>query len=107
MRLAAEWTHDCQGKQDYDAPIVRLSTRYWPRGGGFHILDRERGTWEGNEARQEIRPSAKATIMLQDEDLGSAEFEGETEPEVKAQVEAWAQQQFERIETAIRALYAA
>lgn len=103
MRLEAEWTPDCQGKQDYDADLVQLSTRYWPRGGGFHILDTGTRVWAGNEARSEIKPSAHATIYLQDEKLAEANFEGATEAEVKAQVEAWAQQQFDQIASALRA----
>lgn len=102
MRLEAEWKPDCQGKQDYDADLVRLSTRYWPRGGGFLTFDTGTREWAGNEARPEIKPSARATIYLQDEELASATFEGETEAEVKAQVEAWAQQQFDNIASALR-----
>lgn len=26
----AEWTHDCNGKQDLDFPILQASTRYYP-----------------------------------------------------------------------------
>lgn len=99
-----EWTLDCQGKQDFDADLVRLSTRYYPRGGGFSIITRD-GRIEENEARPEIKPLACTSIYYRDEQLARAEFEGETEGEVKLQVEAWASDQLHRIEKAIRALY--
>lgn len=99
------WTPDCQGKWDYDGPVVRVSSRYWPRGGGFHSFSREAG-WQGNEARPELRPSASSSILLFGEEVvESSTFEGETEAEVKAQVEAWVEAQVERIATAVRALY--
>jgi hypothetical protein len=30
-----KWRNDCQGKKDYDGRIVHVSSRYWPRGGGY------------------------------------------------------------------------
>jgi len=30
MKPCAEWTDDCQGKKDYDGPIITIATRYWP-----------------------------------------------------------------------------
>jgi hypothetical protein len=103
---AAVWTDDCQGKKDFDAHLVSLSTRYWPRGGGFSVLDSRTGHWEHNEQRPEIEPSANAKIILRlpdDEHLvfASAEFRGDTEDEVKARVEAWAEEQFDRVVTAL------
>jgi len=97
--LRAEWTHDCQGKQDYDADLVQLSTRYWPRGGGFWALNN--GVIEDNDARPEIKPAATASILVQGEKWVSADFEGETEAEVKAQVEQWAAAQWARIAAAL------
>ncbi len=55
MRLAAKWTNDCQGKKDYDGSIVRITTRYWPRGGGFTIL--RGGVAEEKDTRPDIRPA--------------------------------------------------
>lgn len=88
--LAALWTDDCQGKKDYDGPLLRLSTRYWP----------------GNY-RSDGQPSARAGIDLC---YGPVDREGRddpnyltvwerqvvapTEDEVKVQVESWAQGQF-------------
>jgi len=39
--------------------------------------------------------------------LATAEFDGDTEAEVKAQVEAWAEEQLARIESAMRAAFTA
>lgn len=89
--LAAIWTNDCQGKQDYDGPLLRLSTRYWP-----------------GRYRADGQPSARAGIDLlygpvatrDDRDdpnyltLRELQVAAPTESEVKARVEAWAQDQF-------------
>lgn len=106
MELQAEWTLDCHGKQDYDANLVRLSTRYWPRGGGYAEMTTN-GRWLENDARPGIPPSATATIYLQDEPLTSASFEGATEAEVKAKVEAWAREQFAKVVSAMVAAFRA
>lgn len=99
MKVPAIWTDDCQGKKDFDGTLIHISTRYWPRGGGFYVLTPER-RWEGNEARPEIHPSAHSTIYLRradGEDVVLAEewFEGTTQEEVQRTVEAWAQREYE------------
>ena len=109
LSLAAEWTLDCQGKQDYDAEIVSLSTRYWPRGGGFSI--RQDGEFKTNH-RQDIKPSAVVAIYLvsgdpndhRHEKIWSAKFEAETEAEVNALVEAWAREKFAKVVAIMRSL---
>ena len=115
MTLDAEWTDDCQGKKDYDAPIIEISTRYWPRGGGFMLVRREEGQpvkIEENEARPEVKPSANSTLIIRhSEGMGIAElaeqnFEADTYEEVAAQVETWAQQQMDRVVAALRREYA-
>ncbi len=103
MNIEIEWTDDCSGKKDYDADVVRVSTRYWPRGGGFWEIGPD--GFKGNDARPEIKPSAKSRILLGDEDLATAKFEGDTEAEVKALVEAWVAEQLARIENAVRAAF--
>jgi hypothetical protein len=106
-----KWTPDCQGKWDYDGRVVVVSTRYWPRCGGFHILntaEMEKGLHPSTDST--IKPSADAAIHLEygdgadDNGLNAAyitliqkEFEGETEAEVKAQVEVWVKEQFDAI----------
>lgn len=104
LPVPAKWTPDCQGKQDFDGNLVTLSTRYWPRGGGFYVLSG--AGWQGDEARPEIRPSAHATIYLGSTDndfyddavpLIEVALEGDTEDEVKARIEAWAAEQFSRV----------
>lgn len=114
LTVPAMWTDDCQGKKDYDGKLVSLSTRYWPRGGGFATFSREAG-WEDNAARPDIRPSAHATIYLGStandfyenaEQLIDREFEGDTQEEVQRAVEAWAAEQFQRIALALRREFA-
>lgn len=108
MKPNIKWTNDCQGKKDYDGELVYVSTRYWPRGGGFHILD-EKGFRPSIETRPDLRPSAHSSIMLnttEDYDdqpiLAERDFEGDTEEEVKAAVEAWVAEQFAVLVTKAR-----
>jgi len=103
-KVPATWENDCQGKKDYDAELVSLSTRYWPKGGGFSaIID---GKWEENENRPHIKPSAKSAILLKlpdDEyvEVVAKEFEGESFEEIKKQVEQWAEEQYCKIWSAV------
>lgn len=96
-----EWTDDCQGKKDFDGRFVSLSTRYWPRGGGFSIFDpAQPGRGLRTNEDQSIAPHAHASIVLGEDyehPLAEADFRGETFEEVKAQVERWAQEQFEKL----------
>jgi hypothetical protein len=105
--LCARWTDDCQGKKDYDGRIISLSTRYWPRGGGFHVLSKDHKEFALSEDAA-IRPSAHASIHLnfgEPDEYGYGDyralaemlFEADTEDEVKAQVEVWAKNKFEQI----------
>ena len=88
MKLECVWTPDCQGKWDYDADLVKLSTRYWPE----------------NYSRDN-RPSAKASIMMQEETIFEKEFSADTEADVKALVEQWAQQKFDEITSNIKEMF--
>ncbi len=36
--LQAQWEPDCQGKEDFDCQLVHLSSRLYPRGGGYSVL---------------------------------------------------------------------
>lgn len=107
MKLAAEWKDDCQGKKDYDGQILSISTRYWPRGGGFHVFDRDNPQlgMQGNEARPEIKPSATSALVVhyrndkgftETLDLASKDFEGETFDEIAGEVGVWAQAQMDK-----------
>ena len=117
MTVPARWTDDCQGKKDYDGHLVTLSTRYWPRGGGFHILGGEfRELTSSADAFPGTPPSAKATIYLGSTDddyyddaelLIEQEFEAETQEEVQHAVEVWAHEQYARIAAALRREFAA
>ena len=112
----AKWTNDCQGKKDYDGRLISISARYWPAGGGMHIYDTahpELGLHESVDTT--IKPSANASIVLNfgepDEygygdymDLCEQEFTADTEAEVKAQVEKWAQDKFDKIRELLKDL---
>lgn len=102
------WEPDCQGKQDYDGPIITVSTRYWPGpgGGGPMIVTAQPGRLPKiTEGQYDDSPSAHSSILLR---LGPKElhdgggdymiwreqdFKAPTELEVKALVEAWVRQQ--------------
>lgn len=102
-KVPATWENDCQGKKDYDAELVSLSTRYWPRGGGYSVIID--GNWEHNEHRPTIKPSAKSAILLNVPgdyvEVVTKEFEGESFEEVKEQVEQWAEEQYAKIRSAV------
>jgi len=102
-KIEVEWTLDCQGKQDYDADIVRLSSRYYPRGGGFSVFDTGTGEWTENSAHPEIQPCAYSSILVGDEEVAaSGRVEGETEADVKVKVEAWAREKMAVVIAAVR-----
>lgn len=107
LKLGVEWTDDCQGKKNYDGDILSISSRYWPRGGGFGIM-----TSEGVKHNhfQDIKPSATSSLVLSTEagdfEIALKGFEGETEEEVKTMVEAWAQEQMNKVVELLRAGFA-
>jgi len=110
MKIDARWTDDCCGKKDYDGEILSISTRYWPAGGGFLEINRgpDGVSVHGPGHRPDIKPRAHSSILLryrvddegercvEDLTLVEAEFEADTEDEVKRQVEVWAQEQMDR-----------
>lgn len=112
FKLAAHWTDDCQGKKDYDGEILSISTRYWPRGGSALVFDSahpELGLHK--PARPDVKPSASSSLMLHYADadgdadyikLIEKDFEAETQEEVQAEVEAWAQEQMDRAVAALQ-----
>lgn len=113
MKFSGRWTNDCQGKKDYDGPILEVSTRYWPRGGGFtEVVRGDRGAFfRYNEDRPNIKPSATSALVVREEGdctytLIEHEFEAETEEEVKQLVEAWVQQQMDIAVAALKAVFA-
>jgi hypothetical protein len=109
MKLEISWTDDCQGKKDYDGSIVAISTRYWP--GNATVFDSSHPELGLHETPMG-KPSALSSIALSDgypnhngntKSLISKKFEGETFAAVAAQVEAWAQEQMDRVESALLA----
>lgn len=113
MLIPAEWTDDCQGKKDYDGELVSISTRYWPRGGGYFAVKNYPGQpiqTEQNEDRPEIKPSAHSAILLQSKDeedftLIEKAFEAETQEEVQRQVEEWTQEQYHMLVRQLESYY--
>jgi hypothetical protein len=112
LKPYAQWTNDCQGKKDFDGPILSLSTRYWPGpegGGTIVIITPPVGPVEISTVPYGARPSAHSAIHLrlgpqEPHDGGGdyrvwreAEFSGDTEAEVMAQVEAWGSEQMRQI----------
>lgn len=115
MKAPAKWTDDCQGKKDYDGVVLRISTRYWPQGGGFGLFDHATGIMQQNEDRPHIQPSAKSCFILESKGIKEDEinrlelitenFKGDTEQEVKEKVEKWVQFVYYNIECALRDMY--
>lgn len=96
----AAWTPDCQGKWDYDGRLLSISTRYYPgpEGGGAMTFDTATSAF--GTLPYGPRPHAHAAIHLNHGEpdrygygdylvLREAEFDADTEAEVKALVEAW------------------
>jgi hypothetical protein len=112
MRPKVEWTDDCQGKKDYDGPLVSVSTRYWPSGGGFHVFDSAKPELGLRQNQDGSPPSAHASIILEcvrgDDDegitLADKKFKGPTQSNVQQQVETWVQEQLEKIAGLLNAL---
>lgn len=100
----AAWTPDCQGKQDYDGRLLSISTRYWPGPGGGGGMTFDTRTGKFGTAPYGPRPSAHAAIHLdhgEPDEYGygeytvwrEAHFDGDTEADVKQQVEQWVAEQ--------------
>ena len=78
-----EWKPDC-GQWNYDCEIVALDSRCWSDGfamSSICIGDLNNGPYEV---------------------LAEEKFYGDSDHEVKAQVEAWAKDMIARVETAVR-----
>ena len=74
-KINAEWVDDCQGKKDFDATILRISTRYWPENYQVNKMC---------SAKSAIELVFKETYWDEGCDtLITKEFEAPTESEVK------------------------
>lgn len=78
LLLSAIWTNDVAGKADYDGNILSISTRYWRDHTAHSSLILRHGHTE--------------SISLADR-----YFSGESQADVMRQVEAWAQEQMDRV----------
>lgn len=75
--MTLEWEPNCQGKWDYDGPILSVSSRYYSNFTAVSAIILE--------GRSEVDYKT----------LREKYFRGRSEADCKAQVEAWAQEQFE------------
>ena len=82
-------------KRERNGNRMKHATRYWPRGGGFSTFDICTKLWVDEDAIQKEKLSATASFLLQDETIATADFEAETESEVKKLVEKWVQEQYD------------
>jgi len=110
LKLDAEWRDDCSGKKDYDGHILSISTRYWPAGGGFLLVDNRPQGVVIQEGVCGIMPSAGSSLIIRGNDetsicLTKQEFEGDTFAEIAVQVEAWAQEQMDKAVAALTAAF--
>lgn len=110
LKLAAKWTDDCQGKKDYDGAIIGISTRYWPRGGGFHILQNNYNGTPIFELSTDpaIKPSAHSSLVIWHgephgdyTDLANFSIDGNSFEEIALKIEAWAQAQMDFVVKAV------
>ena len=112
LKPYATWTDDCQGKKDFDGPLISISTRYWPgpEGGGSMFVENKPGTAPKiSTVPYGPKPSAHSAIHLRlgpaEKDDGGGEyliwrekeFDGDTEDAVKTQVEAWCSEQMNAV----------
>ncbi|MEY4299492.1 MAG: hypothetical protein RIR25_728 [Verrucomicrobiota bacterium] len=77
----AMWTPDCSGKQDFDGPLLSVSTRYWPDRTAVCFIALRLGPVEQHDGGGDY-------LVWRRQD-----FAGGTETEVKHQVEMWAKAQ--------------
>lgn len=113
---ATRWTDDCQGKKDFDGWLISISTRYWPgpdKGGTLVIT----GDGDIKTLPYSPKPSAHSSINIlfgeADEEgynadyfmLAEKNFEGETEDDVKVQVEVWTKDKANQIKDALVELF--
>jgi hypothetical protein len=117
LKLDANWTDDCQGKKDYDGPILWLSTRYWPPDGGMLIFNTNEPEKllhppEMPEGGLPGYPCARSSLVIRGFDYDSngrgieladsGYIYGESFEEIAAKVEAWAQEQMDKAVAALK-----
>lgn len=87
-----EWTHDCQGKMDYDGTLVYVTSRTYPR--FYHAGD---GPHHGKTLA-----TGSSTFMIGYTEVLSKEFHAETQEEVNAAITVWVREHLGKIEAAVR-----
>lgn len=94
LKVCARWIYSHNGKSDYDAYIISLSSRYltYPSSNASSSISLNFGSpneWGYDDS---------ITLIEQ-------EFQGAGEIEVKRQVEDWAQNEFNKIHEALKSIY--
>lgn len=103
MKFSALWVMDCGGKQDYDGGIITIRSRYWP---GYPKPST--GTDEPPSAVSSVYIRFRGLYGPDEPDskvLVQKWFKADTEAEVKAQVEAWAQAQYMKVAQILAAVF--
>lgn len=112
-----EWRNDCQGKKDYDAPILEITSRYWPGeqdGEGRMAIDVEDGTVYrnvpyGGEASAvselEVLYASTEGMSVERLTLARKEFQHYDGEVVRREVERWAQEQMDKAVAALRTAF--
>lgn len=77
----AKWTPDCSGKQDFDIPLISISTRYWPD----HTAVASLMLWENASTHGDYT------------ELSRENFNAKSEAELKVQVQAWVKQELVKL----------
>lgn len=110
-KLLAKWTDDCQGKKNYDGPVLVVSTRYWPPEGGFSTFDTTTGVFDHQPVRGGKHTATCSLDLIDaetDDEYGDhvslieRDFSADTFEKLKSQVERFAQTQVDRATKALR-----
>ena len=83
------WEFDCGFKLDFDGPIVRASSRFYPSRSGEHSLK-----WDGT-----------VTIMIVDKDVVEKKFECESLDQLRTEVESYVDEQTRLIHERIASMF--
>lgn len=82
------WSFDCSFKLDFDGPVLKLSSRFYPP-----TSEEGDNNWDGT-----------ATLYFYDETLEDKEFKAPTLEELKTQVETWYREYSKSIAEIVKAV---
>lgn len=109
----AAWTDDCQGKKNYDFPVIGVNTRYWSPG-GMIVYDATAGRFVDQLTTNHTATCSLEIVHRGTDDefpdrysLIERDFSGDSFEAVKADVEAWAREQYAKaVKAVVDAFYA-